>query len=515
MSTHLGTELRIQQTQILAPQLQQSLKLLQVPSLELQTLLAQQLACNPVLEEYDPTRDTEYSDVEQFSPDELDLEEQRASRAAPLAEQAQPRDQGNDTHEQAYEQQLDTLTGDNEEWQSYYDNANAPASAGGHAETVAYRERRANDDELYLHRLNSIETRQTLVDELRDQFGTYTQTPADAEIIEYLIGSLDHNGFLTETVEDIAATLHREPAQVARLLALLRTFDPPGIGTHDLRECLLLQLERRGQRDSLAYRLLQEFYQELLHNRLEHIAHKMGVSIGTIQAAIKEIGTLDPKPGRDLSTTTAPAIRPDVLVTRNEEGTYAVETNDNALPYVRVNPRIRKMLKEKALDKSTSQYLRMNIREGETLLNNLQFRKRTVLAVAEAIVEAQRAFFDEGTMHLKPLSMKEIADKVGVHEATISRTVNGKYMDTPQGTFEMRFFFTAHVTDERGNEISTNTVKTRLKALIEQEDKHDPLSDDVLAAQLRTEGFPVARRTVVKYRQALELPNTRQRKVFG
>jgi RNA polymerase sigma-54 factor len=512
MST-FGTELRIQQTQILAPQLQQSLKLLQVPALELQTLLAQQLACSPVLEEYDPTRDAEYSEVEQFTPDEQDLADEREARAAPLAEP--PREDGETDSEQAFEKQLDTLTRDNEEWQSYYDNTSVNMSAGGRAETVEYHERRPNDDELYLHRLNSIETNHSLVDELEEQFGACQLEPGDGEIVEYILGSLDSNGFLSETAEEIAATLHKEPAQVARLIALLRAFDPPGIGARDLRDCLLLQLERRGLRDSLPYRLLQEYYQELLHNRLEHIAHKLQVPIGVVQAAIKDIATLDPKPGRDLSTALAPAIKPDVIVTRDEDGNYTVETNDNVLPYVRINPRIRKMLKDKAVDKPTAQYLRNSIREGETLLNNLQFRKRTVLAVAEAIVAAQREFFDEGPMHLKPLSMKEIAEKVGVHEATISRTVNGKYMDTPQGLFEMRYFFTAHVTDDRGNEISTSTVKTRLKQLIDEENKRDPLSDDALAAQLRAENFPVARRTVVKYRQALGIPNTRQRKVFG
>ena len=267
-------------------------------------------------------------------------------------------------------------------------------------------------------------------------------------------------------------------------------------------------------KDTTAWRILRDWYQELIHRRFDRITSGLGITLDAVHAAIRDIGTLDPKPGRDLSTDTAPAIRPDIIVTRTEQETYLVESNDNLLPYVRVSPRIKSLLKSKAIEKKQAHYLRQQIREGEMLINNLQFRKRTVVAVAEAIVETQQEFFSEGPMCLKPLSMREIADKVGVHEATVSRTVNLKYMDTPQGMYEMRYFFSSHVTDEQGKEISTNAVKAKLKEVIEGEDRHHPHSDDTLAEMLKKEGFPVARRTVVKYRQMLDIPNARQRKAL-
>jgi RNA polymerase sigma-54 factor len=515
MTAQLSTDLRLQQAQILSPQLQQSLKLLQTPSFELQTLLAQQLAVNPTLEEYDPTRDLDYYDAAaEFSPDAQDLADQREERSQSVAEESAELAGSANDHDDASEKKLDNIIHDDEDWRAHYSD-NDDFDGRGRLESVHYHERRADDDEQYYFRLNSVASDRNLVDELYEQFGMQSLSPQEQEVVEYIVGSLDKNGFLRETPEEIAAATKADPAVAARLVNQLRSFEPAGIGARDLRECLLLQLERQHKTDTLAYRIISEYYHELLHNRRELVAHKLGVTIAEIQAAIDDIRLLDPKPGRDLSVATAPPIKPDVIVTRDENGGYMVETNDNLLPYVRINPRMRQMLKDKAVDKTTAQYLRRQMRDGETLINNLRFRKRTVLAVGEAIAAAQRDFLDEGPTHLRPLSMKEIAEKVGVHEATVSRTVNGKYMDTPQGVYEMRYFFNTHVTDDDGREVSTNAAKAKLRELIETEDKRNPHSDDRLAQLMRANGFPVARRTVVKYRQMLQIPNTRQRKEFA
>jgi RNA polymerase sigma-54 factor len=515
MSAQLSTDLRMQQLQILAPQLQQSLKLLQMPTLELQALLKQQLSTNPTIEQIDPVQEFADDDLREFDPDQQDLSDRWDDAGRSVAEDSTVLAQGgNGDTDAVSERKLDAVTSEDSQWHDYYDSVNNYGDFRQRPEIVAYHERRYGDDEAYNYRIASIPTEESLVDDLREQYLSLDLAPSEVEIMEYLIGSLDGNGFLRETPEELAEAMHADVATVTRLIDVLKTFEPAGIGARDLRECLMIQLERLGKQDTQAYRLLKDYFDELLHNRMEKIASGMRVELPQVQAILQEIGHLDPKPGRDLGTAAAAPIRPDIIVRKREDGAYEVETNDNMLPYVRVNPRVRNLLKHKALDKPTTQYLRQQVRDGESLVNNLQFRKRTILAVAEAIVEAQKDFFDEGETALRPLSMKEVAEKVGVHEATVSRTVHQKYMDTPQGIYEMRYFFSAHVTDSNGHEISTNAVKAKLKELIEAEDKRKPLSDDKLAARLSAEGFPVARRTVVKYRQALNIPNTRQRKSY-
>jgi len=515
MSPELSTQLRLQQIQTLAPQLQQSLKLLQLPSLELQALLTQQLSANPILEEYDPIRDSdETDDIDQFSPDAQDMSGKREDRAKTVAEEKASLSLNGGDIDSEYEQKLESIRNNDENWEEYYEASNRYQKYGIETESVSYHERSPTQDEEYNFRINSIVSNRTLADDLREQYLSLDLPEEQNEIFEYVLGSLNNSGFLPETAEDIAATLHKDVALVEKCISLLQTFEPPGIGAHDLRDSLLIQLAARGEADSLAYKVLQNFYQDLVHNHFERMARRLNVSHEELHEAIHQIGTLDPRPGRDLSVDSAQPIRPDIVVTRTRNGDFHVETNDNLLPYVRINPKMKNWVKNKAVDKSTLKYLRGQMRDGEALINNIQFRKRTVLAVAEAIVEAQKDFFDEGTTHLKPLSMKEIADKVGVHEATVSRTVNQKYMDTPQGLYEMRYFFNTSVTDDDGNEISTNAVKGKLKEIIDSENKQKPYSDEKLAALLQKEGFPVARRTVVKYRKALEISNARQRKVF-
>jgi RNA polymerase sigma-54 factor len=515
MRPELSTQLRLSQIQTLAPQLQQSLKLLQLPSLELQSMLAQQLSLNPTLEEYDPIRDSnDGNEAEQFNPDVQDITGQQEDREKSYAEEKYDSMNSSATVEENYEKQMSQITDEDDNWNNYYEASNQMQQYGVQTESVSYRESSPSRDEEYTFKINSIASRRNLRDDLREQYLSLDLSEEENDIFEYLIGSLDSCGFLEESVEEIAITTHKDINLIAQTLTLLKTFEPIGLGAKNLRECLMIQLEHKGDRDSLAYQVLDDYYQELLRNQFERIAQRLGISHDDLREAINHISTLDPRPGRDLNNEAAQHIRPDIIVTRQNDDTFLVETNDNILPYVRICPKMKNWVKHKAVDKPTLKYLREQIRDGEALINNIQFRKRTILAVAEAIVESQKDFFTEGTAHLQPLSMKEIADKVGVHEATVSRTVNQKYMDTPQGLYEMRYFFNAHVTDTDGNEISTNAVKAKLKEIIEKENKQKPYSDEKLAGILQEDGYPVARRTVVKYRKGLKIPNARQRKEF-
>ncbi len=513
MSAQLSMDFRQQQLQLLAPQLQQSLKLLQITSMELQSLIDTQLATNPTLEEFDPIRDNvESIGLEDFNPDKQDVSEQKELRSQTIEEAGNEIHQNTLNKEKACEKELDYLTSEDENWKDYYESQNNYSRHG--TESASYHEYSPKQDEWYNYKLQSISVGHNLSDDLREQYRNLDLSENENEIFQYLIGSLDKNGFLKEDFEEIAEELKEPPEKVEELIGILKSFYPAGIGAKDLQECLLIQLDRIDCHESLAYQLISDFYNELFHNQLQIISKKLGKPIEEVQVAIRQIGTLDPKPGRDLSTDNAVVINPDIIVTRREDGSFYVETNDNLLPYIRVNPKMKKMVKDKSLDKGNAKYLKKEIYEGEALVNNLQFRKRTVLAVAEAIVDKQKEFLNNGPTYLKPLCMKTIADEVGVHEATVSRTVNGKYMDTPQGIFEMRYFFSSNITGSKESEVSTNAAKAKLIEVIDSEDKQNPYSDEKLAKELTGKGIPIARRTVVKYRKALNIPNMRHRKQF-
>ncbi len=513
MSAQLSMDFRQQQQQLLAPQLQQSLKMLQVTSMELQSLIDTQLATNPTLEEYDPTRDdAESLGLEEFDPDIQDLSEQKATRNQTIEESENEIHRDTLNNEKACEKELANITSEDETFNDYFESQNNYGKSG--LESVSYKEYSPKQDEWYNYKMQSISVKHNLSDELKDQYISLDLSEKETEIFQYLIGSLDKNGFLKEDAEKIAEELRCEPEPVEKLIETLKSFYPPGIGAKDLKECLLIQLDRLGSHETFAYQLISDFYNELLHNQLQIISKKSGKTIEEIQDAIHQIGTLDPKPGRDLSTINAPVIIPDIIVTRKEDGSFYVETNDNLLPYIRVIPSMKKLVKDKTLDKQDKKYLKNEIYEGETLVNNLQFRKRTVLAVAESIVERQKEFFNNGYSFLKPLCMKTVANEVGVHEATVSRTVNGKYMDTPQGIIEMRYFFSSNISGANETEVSTNAAKAKLREVVESEDKQKPYSDEKLAEKLTEKGISIARRTVVKYRKALNIPNMRHRKEF-
>lgn len=516
MTAQLSTDIRMQQLQVLAPQLQQSLKMLQLPTMDVQALLAHQLSTNPTLEQYDPIRDVGADeDLLSFDPDQQDTSYAEEKRRETVSRERTELAAEND-----YEQRGEHLLAQDDSIIVNDEDIPAPhasdvfESHGYQYESVTYRERSGQEDEEYTYRMQAIPADESLADELRMQFHAMVDSQDDYDIFEYILGSLDASGFLTETPEQIADTCSIPIERVQSIISLFQSFDPPGIAAPDLRSSLLIQLQRKGNTDSRAYRIIEEFYPELLTHKLEKIARALNISHAELQDAITEIGTLDPRPGRDLTTGTRQTITPDVIVTRQPNGEYSVETNDSLLPYVRVSPRIRQMMKDGQMKAAEKKYMRTQVQEGETLVHNLEFRKRTILAVAEAIVEEQKAFLDDGPLHLKPLGMKEVAEKVGVHEATVSRTVNGKYMDTPQGVYEMRYFFSTHLSDDEGHDVSSNAAKAKLKKLIESEDSHKPYSDDALAKLMTKDGFPVARRTVVKYRKALGIPNMRYRKEF-
>ena len=400
MRPELSTQLRLSQIQTLAPQLQQSLKLLQLPSLELQSMVAQQLSVNPVLEEFDPIRDSnDPSGADQFNPDTQDIVGKREDQAKSYAEEKFDATNPSATVEEKYEKQMSRITDEDENWNNYYEASNQVQQYGVQTESVSYREASPNRDEEYTFKINSIVSNRSLRDDLREQYLSMDLSEEENEIFEYLIGSLDGSGFLEESTEEIAITIHKDPALVARTLDRLKSFEPIGLGAKNLRECLMIQLEHIGQKDSLAYRILDDYYQELLRNQFERVAQRLGITHEELREAIHFIGTLDPRPGRDLNTEAAQHIRPDIIVTRNNDDTYHVETNDNILPYVRISPKMKNWVKHKAVDKPTLKFLREQIRDGEALINNMQFRKRTILAVAEAIVESQKEFFNDGNQY--------------------------------------------------------------------------------------------------------------------
>jgi len=314
--------------------------------------------------------------------------------------------------------------------------------------------------------------------------------------------------------EEIASALGVDVAKVEKVLSIIRTFDPPGIGARDLRECLLTQIEQAGMRDSLAYVLVRDHLDDLLKKRYAEIARKLKKTIKEIQKAADVIGKFDPRPGARYSQEEPRYIIPDLIVEKVDDD-YIVEINDRNIPRLRINRAYRDILTNaKSRSKEEHDYVVDKLNSARWLINTIEQRRQTMLKVMQAILEAQRGFFDKGVEHLKPLTLQEIAERVGLHESTVSRVTSNKYVQTPRGVFELKFFFSTGLKTDDGDVASSRRIKTRIAEMIEKEDKRHPLSDQEIARRLKEEGFLVARRTVAKYRDQLGLLPARMRKEY-
>ncbi|MBN1503623.1 MAG: RNA polymerase factor sigma-54 [Candidatus Eisenbacteria bacterium] len=455
-------------TLIMTQRLQQALKLLQVPTLELQAILKQELLQNPLLEEVDELVET---------PEQ----ESSASDEEPgTAEEAEPVDN---------EDQM--------EWTEYYQESYD--SARERADTSAEFPERVPV------------TQPTLHDHLEGQLRLSTSDPELTEIGEFLIGSIDDRGFLSITVEEVAAIKERPVERVEQALKIVQSFDPPGIGARDLRECLLIQLERNEMAESLAARVVRDHFDSLKERKFAEIAKKTHVSVGQVQAAGDIIARLNPKPGLAVSYEEPKYVVPDLVVDKVEDK-YVVSLNDRHVPRLRINSSYRDMLRSGSKKDKTREYIIGKLNSAKWLIQTIEQRRRTMIRVMECIVREQEEFFDKGIAFLKPLTLQQVATQIDMHESTVSRVTNNKYVQTPRGVFELKFFFSSKLHTDAGEDMSAKSAKDIIKQLVDEEDKPNPLSDQRIADMLKDRGLRIARRTVAKYREQLRILPARYRK---
>ena len=336
-------------------------------------------------------------------------------------------------------------------------------------------------------------------------------TPAELEIGREIIGNIDDDGFLTCPVEEIAAVTAAAGEEVTAVLRKIQQFDPTGVAARDLRECLLVQMEQRLGSDNLAYRVISDHFDDLSNHKWNDIAKALGITTREVQDAADLIATLDPKPGRQFGEITGNYVVPDLIIDKIE-GEYQVFLNDGNLPRLRISPTYLQLVKDKAFKGSAKEFVSNKLNSANWMVQAIEQRRQTMIKTMGYILERQRAFFEHGVQHLRPLTLKEVADAIGMHESTISRVTNEKFCQTPRGVFRLKYFFSSGLSRDDGEDVSARGIKARIEELVAAEDPKKPLTDQKIVELVRKEGTQIARRTVQKYRDQLGILSSRFRK---
>jgi RNA polymerase sigma-54 factor len=470
----LNQSFQQRQTQqlMLAPQMRQSLKILQVAALDLRAAIQEELQANPTLEE--------------MPMDDISLEKSATSGD----EKATPDDDPREEMDFSRDQQVLERIG--QDWRDHM------------SDTGGVRPTSSEEDERRQHFYDSLTTETSLQQHLMEQAEMSDHTAPVLEALRFLIGSLDDRGYLTSTLSDIALLAQLPLETVQEASRLLKTFDPPGIGAENLADCLLTQLNLLGRGKSVAARIVRDHFDLLVRRRIPDIARKMSLSPEVIQEAIEVIGTLDPAPGRRFADDANRVVVPDVTVEK-DNGEWQIILNHDYIPRLRLSGTYRELIAKGRLSKQESDYLREKLRSGKFIINAIEQRQRTIERITREILRHQHEFFEEGVAKLKPLTMTQIADIIGVHETTVSRALANKYIKTPHGVFEMKFFFTSGYQSQAGEAVANTSVKEMIADLIAAEDPAAPRSDQDLVGLLQEKGLKIARRTVAKYREELGL----------
>jgi RNA polymerase sigma-54 factor len=502
--------MRQEMRQLLTPRMIQSMEILQLPLMALEERIEQELVANPVLE------------MREGDPDAIATETAANGEAAPgTQEQLSEGEQtlvvdreGKDSAEdfERLEKIADYL--ENEEFgtNSSFQHRSASSYDG---------ERDKKQDALN----NSPDRAGNLTDYLIEQWSFIECTPQVRQAGLLIINYIDEQGYLRTDLETIRAESTKNPVTIENLqaaLCLIQTLEPAGVGARDIRECLLLQIDAieddpaNDDHDfDLERRLVSDHLKDLEMNRYPQISKRLGRPIDELKAAIKRLSRLHPHPGKQIGHDDAPPITPDAFIYLDEDtGRYEIKMANDPAENIYIGGRWRKMLKEKGLDKKTKEFLTNNVRNARWLLESIEQRKSTIARVIRVVVDAQREFFEKGPEHLKPLPMISVADQLGIHVATVSRAVSEKWIQTPRGVYPLRRFFSGGTQNAEGEDMSWDAVKEKLKIIIDNEDKLNPLNDDEIVEKLKEQGIDLARRTVAKYRKLLNIPTARQRKEF-
>lgn len=464
----MGFELNLSQTQklIMTPELRQAIQILQFNNVELTDYINKQLEVNPFLESVDNKSDESSSNddqiIESVENDEVDWRE--------LAERY------DDLSYKAYEKNAD-----NESKQSF---------------------------ESYTSKKLSLK------DHLMVQLGLVVKTNKEKRIGEFIIESLDNKGYLGCSLQDIGLLINEDVVEVERVLRLIQTFDPLGVGARNLSECLMIQLKEKGIQDKNAYIIADRYLEDIACNKIQKIAKELHISVNRVQNICDIIKMLEPKPSRGfiVDSDNIRYIVPDVTIEKiNDE--YIIIVNDGYLPTLTISNYYKNLITNLE-DKEAGKFLSDKLNSSMWLIKSIEQRRMTLYKVVESILKFQRRFFDEGKAYLKPLVLKDVADDIGVHESTVSRATNGKYVQTPRGLFELKYFFASSLSEADGTGVSSTSVKSTIQKLIDEENPQKPLSDQKIAEKLNEEGINISRRTVAKYRDEMRIPSSSMRRRY-
>ena len=485
-------------SQVLAPQLQQSLALLQAPTLELKALVEQELQQNPVLEEVEAM--------------ELDHEEKTIRGETEQMDQADPTEPPADTKVDStterngepvddFQAEFERLTQLDQEWRDHFTQTNLPMRQS------------TEDEERRQYMFDSIVAGTSLQETLLEQVRLSDLDDRERQIAEMIIGNVDERGYLRATVDELAFSTNIPRENIEKVLQVVQSFHPPGVAARDIRECLMLQLERTEKTNTLEYRIISQCMEALGKRRLPEIARAMGVSIEDVQEAMQRIAMLEPHPGRDFLPENQQYVVPEIFV-NVVNGEYTVTNNNDQVPHLRISNAYKDIMSQAESSAEVREWIREKIRAGKFLIKSLHQRQETILNIAREIVNRQREFMEKGVSALRPMTMVQVAEVVGVHETTVSRAVSGKYIQTPQGVFEMKYFFTSGIKTASGTGMSNTSVKEIINEMISKEDAGKPLSDEEIVKQLTEKGIQIARRTVAKYRSELNILPSHLRKQY-
>ena len=484
MALEIRQQLKMSQQLVMTPQLQQAIKLLQLSRLELVDLVRQELEENPVLEESgDQALDEENVLPESERSDDFVGEELPVQDAIP------------------------EVTGESEgladiDWQSYLEGYSLGGTTADNYE----------DDEERPSYENLLTKGTSLAEHLLWQLGLSRIHPRDNLVATELIGNIDEDGYLKVPLEEIAEAVSANVSDVERILGLVQKFDPSGVGARSLQECLLIQVRQLDMQDSLVEIMLRDHIDNIEARRFNVIAKDLEISIDDVHAAIRFISTLDPHPGRAYGQEDVHYVLPDIFVQRIGDE-YVVTLNDEGLPNLRINSFYRSALSGgKAVDAKTGEYIQEKMRGAVWLIKSIHQRQRTIYKVTKSIVKFQKDFFDRGIDYLMPLVLRDVAEDIEMHESTISRVTTNKYVQTPQGLYELKYFFNSSINTTGGDFIASESVKSRIKEIVAEENPKKPFSDQKIVELLEKRGISIARRTVTKYREMIGIRSSSERK---
>lgn len=475
----IGLNLKVAQKQILTPGLVQMVSVLALNRLELREMINEEMIANPVLEEV-PT------DV----PSAEEIAQKIESNGA--GERQADEDQGGNESRDPFEE-ID--------FGSFFRDYLDPgfkAPAGEVYEKASFE--------------NFLSQPSSLSDHLEWQLSVTKCSDALRLAAQSIIGNLNEDGYLTASVEEIAESGEHEPADIEAALKMVQEFDPPGVAARDLRECLLIQLQAMAGENTLAIQIVSNHLKLVQNKHYREIARALDRPIPAVERAVELIRRLDPRPGQRYNKSQPQLIEPDVTIVKTSNG-YEVRLNEDGLPQLRLSRHYRRLLSDGASTREVRSYVKERCNSALQLIKNIEQRKHTIVRVCESIIRRQTEFLEKGIDFLRPMMIKEVAEEVGVHPSTVSRAVANKYAHTPQGVYELRYFFSESVQGPRGGNTSLIRLKRIVKKMIEEEDPAHPLTDEKIMRHLHEQGFNVTRRTVAKYREDMKIPSTHQRRV--